>query len=393
MSNIQYIRPQPVHGSIPQSNSKLVYNRNAAQLTTGRNSMAQEYQQLDPQLKQELSQTVNELSQSMSNNNEALVQCQKLLNSKSSMDPRRVKEWHEGVRNNVRNFNKQNARQVSNLKNIGAFNSSEHAKIDQISKNIDPNPKMMSPSELQRKLNELNSLIGVSKHDMNNSQLLSSHVDPRSSNRRSSYRAKVNVENQAADGSSLHTRQSTSYLRPKNSSHHQAPPRIEKVQIVSQDAPVVKHPREKTPVRHRVHVDPLINLTPIRRPAQRKNPKREIIKEVSKSQMNNMSYSNYQQVQQKPSTGSPQNWIAHQQQNQPSIDRNSQSNNFMQQSTTLKGSQLPIQVISGRSTVVQSGVQTPIEEPVFIENLVNGELVSLFLIFWSLISLENERNQ
>jgi hypothetical protein len=111
------------------------------------------------------------------------------------MDPRRVKEWHEGVRNNVRNFNKQNARQVSNLKNIGAFNSSEHAKIDQISKNIDPNPKMMSPSELQRKLNELNSLIGVSKHDMNNSQLLSSHVDPRSSNRRSSYRAKVNVEN------------------------------------------------------------------------------------------------------------------------------------------------------------------------------------------------------
>lgn len=41
----------------------------------------------------------------------------------------------------------------------------------------------------------------------------------------------------------------------------------------------------------------------------------------------------------------------------------------------LSGSQLPVQNVSGRSTNVQTGQQTPVEAPVFNDDYVNGELV------------------
>lgn len=407
MSNIQYIRPQPVPGSTPYSNTQLSYNRNiTSQSPTNRLEMTEKYNQMDPKMKQELSQTINELTQSMSNNTEALVQVQSILNSRASVDQRRLKEWHEGVRQNVRNFNNSNARQVADFKNIGAFNSSDQVKINQISNTVNPNKPALTPEELQSKLTDLNALIGTSKLDLDRSNPSffpssmnknspqkdfqpsygrNENIKPSSSKRRGSYRAKVDIETTQpiTSGRNPHSQSSTSYLR-NNKSNRKAP-HIEKVTVIAQDdrppTNKIKIDRQKTPVRHRVHVDPMINLTPIRRPQQRKNPKREIIREVSRSRLNQTGFSDNKPAQQAPaSQGSPQNWIAHQQdqhklQNNdvPSIERTTTVTN---QNQGLSGSQLPIQQISGRSTNVQTGVQTPIEEPVFNENLVNGELVS-----------------
>ena len=104
--------------------------------------------------------------------------------------------------------------------------------------------------------------------------------------RRGSYRAKVEVETEPME---LQNRNSVSYL--KNNHYPKKKPVVEKVKVMPREKydeiPVIishNHARNDiSPLRSKVNIDPLIKLTPIKRPNQRKNPKREIIKEITRS--------------------------------------------------------------------------------------------------------------
>jgi hypothetical protein len=104
--------------------------------------------------------------------------------------------------------------------------------------------------------------------------------------RRGSYRAKVEVETEPME---LQNRNSVSYL--KNNHYPKKNPVVEKVKVMPREKydeiPVIishNHARNDiSPLRSKVNIDPLIKLTPIKRPNQRKNPKREIIKEITRS--------------------------------------------------------------------------------------------------------------
>ena len=132
-SNVQYIKPQPVS----HSNSATPYTQQYTRATNDQHPMTRDFHQLDPNLRQELSKTINELTVSMNGNAKALIECHKILNNRpNSIDHAKLQEWHLGVRQNTRNFSRQNIQQLNQLKEVYQMNSSNLTQIDEISKNL-----------------------------------------------------------------------------------------------------------------------------------------------------------------------------------------------------------------------------------------------------------------
>lgn len=347
MSNIQYIKPQPVPGYTPYSNSQTSYPRQQSTYHSnydGSKPMTQDYNRLKADLKPKVSKTIHELAQTMSSNAKALLDCSKLLNEKDNIDQHALHQWHEGMKQNMSAFSRNSANQVNGLKNVCNMHSSDYTKLDSIQKSLRNQGNFIPNSdELSTQLRDLSTLITTSKYD-----------------------ATKPDQNQ-----STHERMS---------SHHRSrhPASVENVTIVTQGADYNHNnhkssaAKNRTPVRSRIHIDPVINLTPIRRPVQKSNPKREAIKKISQEKM--MS----PQQEQASIKNSLSSWSAAPNQSSQHQNHSHHTQNASSHSQNVNPSQLPVTEISGRSTKVNSGLQTPIEEPIFRDDLVNGELVSCY---------------
>jgi arsenate reductase-like glutaredoxin family protein len=99
----------------------------------------------------------------MTQNSEALLQFTKIINSKQNIDPKKLEDMHSTFRQNINNYNKSNSHLFSEMKNAFSFNSSDIAKINSINTALDTSAQRpILVDELQAKLTDLNTLIGIS---------------------------------------------------------------------------------------------------------------------------------------------------------------------------------------------------------------------------------------